>query len=152
TEPVLDDDALWGIFAGRMHWRILRRDCLTATTESTASTTAVAGGETVLISRLEQMRIARRHRSAHLLERGDVVHDVEAAAMRGDDQITILECEIVNGDDRQVAAERLPVSAVVLRIPHAALGARDQQPALRRILTNDARKLRRVDSRVDARP
>ena len=129
AEPVLDDDALRRILSGRMNRRVLRCHCAAATA-ATEAAEAAAARETILIARLEEMRGARLHRVVHLLERRDVVHDVEAAAVRRDDQIALLEREIVHRHERQVETQRLPVRAVIRREPHAALRAGDEQPAL----------------------
>src|SRR5215831_483378 len=98
------------------------------------------------------MRRGRFHRVGHLLERRDVIHDVERAPMRGDHDVALLEYEIVHRNDRQIETKTLPVRPVVRGIPNAALRTGYEETALRWILAHNAREFARVDPGVDARP
>src|ERR1051326_1462666 len=133
-----------------MDWRVLRRYHLL--TASAAAAKAATEARAILIPRLEEMCVAGQHLRRELLERRDVVHDPERPAVRGDDEIALLEREIVDRHDRQIELQLLPVGAVVGREPHAALGPRDEQTTPLRILAHDARELSRVDAPVDPRP
>src|SRR5207247_10232249 len=114
-----------------------------STTSPATAATAEAAAEVdeVLIAWLEHMRRASRDRGRHLLERRDVVHDVKAASVRGEDDITVLERQIVHRHFRQVSLQAVPVGAIVGRQPQAALRSRDEQAALWRIFASDARTL-----------
>ena len=68
-----------------------------------------------------------------LPQRRDVVQDPEAAAMRPDDQVVVLDDEVADRRGRQVQPQRLPVVAVVERDIHRALGAGEQQALALRI-------------------
>src|SRR3954469_25722246 len=100
-----------------MNRRVLRCHRTAATTTTTETAEAAAARETILIARLEQMGGTRFHGVGHLLERRDVVHDVEAAAVCRDDQVALLEREIVHRHVRQIETKRLPARAVVGREP-----------------------------------
>src|SRR6185436_12025057 len=116
------------ILTRRMYGRVLWCHRLrSATTATSATTAAAARRETILIAWLEQMRGLLSDRVGHLLERRDVVHDVEAATVRSDDEIALLECQIVNRNERQPKAQRLPVRAIVSGVVDAAFGAGDEE-------------------------
>ena len=68
--------------------RVFRRDgrrCAAAATAATAAATTAR--DAILVARFEEMRCFRDDGVRHLLERRDVVHDVEAAAVCRDDEI-----------------------------------------------------------------
>ena len=77
----------------------------------------VARGETaprglsVLVGRfgLEQVGPRRQHRARQLLQRRDL-HDPEAAAVRGGDELVLarMDLEVVHGDRREPGHEPLP--------------------------------------------
>ena len=73
------------------------------------------------VVRLEQVQIGRLH--APLPERRDVVHDVEATAVRPDHEIPLLDLDVVHRRVGQVLPERLPARAIVERYVDAVLRA-----------------------------
>src|SRR5436190_2182124 len=116
------------------------------------ATKAATEARSILIARLEEMGVARHHLRRELLERGDVVHHPERAAMRRENDVAVLEREIMHGHDRQIELQLLPTAAVVEREPDAALRAGDKQTGALGILARDARELGLIDAGVDARP
>ena len=62
---------------------------------------------------LEQVRLGLLHVRRHLLQRRDVVHDPEAAAVRGRDEVALarMHLQVVHGDRRQVVVQPAPASA-----------------------------------------
>ena len=84
--------------------------------------------------RPEENRVGRRGVGGRVPQHADVVQDPEAAAVRRDDQIVVLDRQVAHRRRRQVQLQRLPVVAVVERHEDGELGAREQQSAARRIL------------------
>ncbi len=70
----------------------------------------------------------------HLAQRSDVVEDPEAAPVRADDQVAVMQGEVAHSGRRQVESQALPVVAVVERHVHAVFGAREQESPARRVL------------------
>ncbi len=103
AEPVLHDHACRRILSRRMDRSILGRHLRRRSAAAAAATAeSTAGRQPILIARLEQVRALGLDRRRHLLERRDVVHDVEAATVRGEHDVAFLEDEVVHRDDRQV--------------------------------------------------
>src|SRR5450759_1822568 len=93
-----------------------------------SSATAKAGA--INLARLEKVRGRASDLRTHLTERGKVVENPERASVRRRDQVAFLDGEIVNGNDRQVAPQRLPVGAVVERYPDPSLRSCVQELSL----------------------
>ena len=72
--------------------------------------------------------------------------------MRAEHEVVVLDHEVVDGNDRQVAAKSLPAAAVVERDVRAGLGAGVQQPLLGGILADHAREVVAGDAAGDLRP
>src|SRR5207249_2684388 len=87
---------------------------------------AVANGDL----RAEQVRLRTRDLRSVLPQRLQVVEDPERATVRAEHEVVVLDHEVVDGNDRQVAAKSLPAAAVVERDVRAGLGAGVQQPLL----------------------
>ena len=96
--------------------------------------------------------LVRRDLETALTQRRDVVHDVEPAAVRRDDEIAVLDGDVVDRRVRQVLPQRLPFRAVVERNVDAVLGAQIQQLRLLDVLANRAREVGRADAVGDRRP
>ena len=64
---------------------------------------------------IEQMQIGGQHVVGHFFERGDVVHDPQRAAVRGENQIVIagMDLEIVHRHCRQSIFHAFPVSTAI---------------------------------------
>jgi hypothetical protein len=56
--------------------------------------------------------------------------------VRADHEVVVLHHEVVHRDGRQVRLQLLPAGAVVGEYDDAALGAREQQAALLRVLAH----------------
>src|SRR5687767_13101066 len=113
---------------------------------------ATAEIRTVHIARLEEVRSARRYLRTHLPKSRQVVENPERAAMRSRDEVAFLHRKVVNRNDGQIPAERLPRISVVEAHPHPALRSGIQESATDRILTYDAHELGRSDSVGDELP
>jgi hypothetical protein len=74
---------------------------------STTPTTATEG-HAIRIAWLEQVRILGRQRRRHLSQRTDVVDYPEAAAMRGGNEVALLDREVMHGHRWQVELQPLP--------------------------------------------
>src|SRR5579872_543368 len=127
-----------------------------------------AGFESVVepgaASRHQPVRLARREEShrdvalfgRHLLERRDVVENVDAAPIGGNHEIVelLLNHGPRNRRVRQTAGQRGPMPAVVDRIVQAVAGSRKQQSFLVRILGDYAHitELMFRQSAIDASP
>src|SRR5437762_6520288 len=66
--------------------------------------------------------------------------------MRGGDEIALFHGQIVDGNDRKIAAQRLPVGAVVERHPHSPFSSCIKKPGALRVLAQNTRELGRWDS------
>ena len=106
-----------------------------------------SGGSGVSVFVFQRTRIAvcglNRNASARsrlhrvdLAQRRDVVEDPEAAAVRADDQVVVLDDEVADRRRRHVQPQRLPVVAVVERDVDLRLGAGEQQALALRILAH----------------
>ena len=73
-----------------------------------------------------------------LPQRRDVVEDPDAAPVRADDQVVVLDDEIAHRRRRHVQPQRLPVVAIVERHVDLRLGSGEEQPLALRILAHDA--------------
>ena len=131
-QPVIDHRPVGWVLPHRM--RLVRRE-----REAPRPVDAVG------VARLEEMRGFARRRPHQLAQRRDVVQDPERAPVGRRDEVAVLDHEVVHRDDRQVAAQRLPVGAIVERHPHPVLGAREQEAAPYRVFPHDAHELRRGD-------
>ena len=72
--------------------------------------------------------------------------------MRGGDEIALFHGQIVDGNDRKIAAQRLPVGAVVERHPHSPFSSCIKKPGALRVLAQNTRELGRWDSIGDEGP
>ena len=79
-----------------------------------------------------------RLRLRELLQRGEIVEDVQAASVRGEEQIVLarMDLYVAHRCDRQVAAQRDPVCPTVPRCPHTRLGTHVKQVPVPGILTH----------------
>src|SRR5258708_29605188 len=75
--------------------------------EPAAEAAAVCGAR-----RIEEARGAR-DRVGELLQWGQVIEDPEGPAVRRGHEVVVLDHEVVNRHDREVALQRLPARAVV---------------------------------------
>ncbi len=104
------------------------------------------------VARLEQERVARHGVGGELAQRRDVVENPERAPVCRCHQVAVLDGQIVDRHNRQVAAQPLPVGAVVEGHPHTALGAREQQALPHRIFAHHAHEFARRDAGDDLGP
>src|SRR5437899_10705094 len=72
--------------------------------------------------------------------------------MRSGDKVVTMNGEIVDGRERQVQLQRLPVIAVVGGEIHAALGAGKEQSLMRRIFVDGAHERPLADPADDELP
>ncbi len=72
--------------------------------------------------------------------------------MRRQHQVVVFDDQIVNRNDRQIQLHGAPVSAVVERDEHAALGSAVQQSLLLRILADRSHKSSVRDAAYDPSP
>src|SRR5512133_1696283 len=77
--------------------------------------------ETIGCWRTKERGRLRGHIRVELTERLEVVEDPKRAAMRGDDQVVVVNDEVVDGRDRKVQVQRLPSLAIVERNVGASL-------------------------------
>ena len=91
---------------------------------------AVAGAD------VEHVRVAFLRLVSQLLQRRDVVEDVDAAAVRSDDEIVVtrVDEDVIDTDRRQAVHEPLPLLAAVQRDVERVLGAEVEEVAVLRIL------------------
>src|SRR5579883_582866 len=101
---------------------------------------AIVGLETSGGTRPEKVHRAILDILIYLAQGCDVVQYPERAPVGGGDEIVILDCQVVNGDDGQVALQRLPVRAIVKGDEDAQLGSGIEQAAPLRVFANDARE------------
>ena len=76
--------------------------------------------------------LEQRHRGRgadHLAQRTDIIEHPERTAVRGDDQVLIVNHQVAHRGMRQIELQRLPVIAVVERHPHRLFGRGEQQSA-----------------------
>ena len=71
-----------------------------------------------------------------LAEDGDVIEDPEAAAVRADDEVVVVDDDIADRGGGHVLAERLPVVAVVEGEVDCALGAGVEQAFAHRVFAD----------------
>ena len=111
-------------------------------------------------ARLEQNRAAIaaalrgivRGSVVELVKRRQVVQDPERAPMGRDDHLDVLDDQVVDRRDRQVAAEPMPASAVVERNVDARLGPAIEQALAARVLADRPRELAVGDAAGDLAP
>jgi hypothetical protein len=89
--------------------------------------------EPVLSAGLEQRDIGPCCHCRHLTQRRDVVHDPEGATMGADYEIGFVHDEITYRSCRHVAAQRLPVGAIVEREVNGVLSSCVEQSFPHRI-------------------
>ena len=99
----------------------------------------------------EQMRVALLD-SVDLPKRRDGVENPEAAPVRRDRDVVVLDDQIAHRRRRKIQPQRLPVFAVVEGRVHAAFGGGVQQSLFLRIFADRVRVLVRRDSAGDRRP
>ena len=75
----------------------------------------------------EEMSRGCAGESRHFAQRGDVIQNPERAAVRGDDEVVVVNPEIAHGGVRQIQLQGLPVVAVVERDPDRIFRAGKQQ-------------------------
>ena len=80
------------------------------------------------------MSIRTRLRLANLPQWTNVIKDPERTPMCGSNEIGVLDSQVVNGDDGQIALQRLPVFAIIKRNQYAWFGSGIEQAAARRAL------------------
>ena len=105
-------------------------------------------------ARMAGRGLEQRHRSRDvhgLAQRADVIQHPKRAAVRGEDQVLIMDDEIAHGSVRQIKLQRLPVLAVVEGDPDRPLGACEKQAMPHRILAHriDGSILRQPGGRCD---
>ena len=76
-----------------------------------------------------------------------LIHDVEPAAVRRDDEVALFDRDVVDRRVGQVLPQRLPFRAVVERDVDAVLGAEIQQLRALGILADRAREVVGPDAR-----
>ncbi len=76
-----------------------------------------------------------------LAKRRDIVENPKGTAIRRGDEIVLLESEIVNGHERHVQAQGLPVIAVIERDVNALFSSRVQQNFANGILAHHAHEI-----------
>ncbi len=86
------------------------------------------------------------------VELPQVVEDPERAAVGGEDQLVVLDHQVMDGDGRQVEAQRVPGGAVVGREGDAVLGAQEEPAALRGVLAHGVQEEVRRQLAVEALP
>src|ERR1700730_2810997 len=74
-------------------------------------------------------------------KRTDIVKNPERTAVGGGDQIILLYRQVVNGNDRHVQAQRMPVLPIVKRNVHRSFGSGIQKTFTRRIFAHGAHKI-----------
>ena len=86
------------------------------------------------------MDIGGRHTPVDLLQLCHVVQDPERAAVSGHHQVVVRDHHVVDGHDRQVELEGLPVHPIVEGYQHAGLCAGVEQALAFRILAHHSHK------------
>src|SRR5208282_1453037 len=84
----------------------------------------------------EEMNILAVRLVVELPQRLDVVKNPEGAPVRGDDQVVVVHCEVVDGSLREIHLQRLPVRAVVVRDEDAGFGSRVKKAAVLWVLAD----------------
>ncbi len=112
-----------------------------------------SGGSGVSVFMLNRTRVAvcglKRTAPAavavgvELAERRDVVEDPEAAAVRGRDEVVVLDDDVAHRARGHVQTERLPAAAVVEGDEDLALGGGEKEPAAARVLADRVGRRRR---------
>ena len=69
----------------------------------------------------------RRHLAGQLAKRGDVVENPEAAAVRADHEVVVVNHQIANRSGGHVEPQRLPVVAIVEADEDGEFGAGEEQ-------------------------
>src|ERR1700686_1444283 len=82
---------------------------------------------------------ARVHR---LMQPWEIVKNPKRSALRGRNQLllSLMNCEIGDGSDREIELHRLPVRAIIERNVHTRLSAGIEQTTLGRIFADYARE------------
>ena len=86
--------------------------------------------------RLIKNRLRLGRLRCDLSQRRDVIEHPKRTAMGCNNEIVLLDHQIVDGRDRQIQLERLPVCAVIERNKHAQLGAGVKQAGFFRIFAH----------------
>ena len=89
----------------------------------------------------EEVQGSVRDLRRRLAQHADVVEHVEAAPVRADHQVALLDDDAVHRRDRKVEPQRLPAGAVGERDVDAVLGAEIEQPPALGILADCAREV-----------
>ncbi len=100
------------------------------------------------------MRVGRRHLGRPADQRGQIVEDPEAAAMRADDQVVVarVDHQIVVERGRQVGAEPRPVAAGVGRDEQRLLGPQKEQVRVAAVFAHDVDRALGWQPRRQSRP
>ena len=91
------------------------------------------------LPRLEEVLFAREHFVGELLQRGDVIHHEDAAAVGPYDEVTVtgVHDHIVDAHGGETCHERLPALPLVERNEEAELGSSIQDALVPRVLFHD---------------
>ena len=103
------------------------------------------------VGRLEDRDVGQR-REAELAQRGDVVHHVEAAAVRANGQGIVFHHQVSDRHIRQAVGKLLPLLAIVIGDVDAVLRAGVEQAAADRILAHGVHVIAGRDAVDDLRP
>ena len=82
----------------------------------------------------------------------EVVEDPEAPALRGDDEVVVLEGEVGDGHQREVVLQLLPIRTVVGADVEPEFGAGIQQTGHGAVCPDDAGEVAVIDALGDGRP
>src|SRR5262249_57672972 len=76
-----------------------------------------------------------------LTQRRDVVEDPESAAMRGKDEIVVLNDEVAHRGSRQIQPQRFPLRAIVERQINSLFRSGEEQPFALGIFSDSVHRL-----------
>src|SRR6266536_2000190 len=116
------------------------------------SPSETAAGKTHRRARLEDVHALGAERVLVLTDGRQVVEDPEGTSLRRDDQVSLLDRQVRDGDDGQVELEGLPGGAVVEGDIEAELGPGIEEPVPLRVLPDHAREGALGNSADDLRP
>src|SRR4051812_46562187 len=105
SQVVIEDGAGWRILAHRRFGR-------------PGSVVLLVAAKAIGGWRTEKGRGLLRDLGRHLAERFEVVKNPERTAVRGDDEVVVVDHEIVDGGDGKVQLEWMPSPAIIERYPY----------------------------------